>query len=148
MSISELGSLGEFLAAFGVVASLIFVGIQMRLNTKEMQLRRSIDSNEEWSRFRRMLIEAGDVADILLRGQRGDESLDAIETLRFQLIVREHLRLAENQYRRVSLGYTTTGGLEAVRQQVRWLLRSSIASNLWETLKSDYQQDFVADIER
>ena len=130
VSIETLGSLGEFLGAFGVIASLIFVGIQMRLNTKELQLRRSIDSNEEWSRFRRLLIEGGDVADIFVRGQRGDETLDASERLRFQLMVREHLRLSENQYRRASLGYETTGELEAVRRQVRYMLRNSIASEV------------------
>ena len=34
MSIMELGALGEFVAAFGVIASLIYVGFQVRQNTK------------------------------------------------------------------------------------------------------------------
>ena len=31
MSISELGALGEFVASFGVVATLIYLAIQMQL---------------------------------------------------------------------------------------------------------------------
>jgi hypothetical protein len=34
MSVLELGALGEFVAAFGVIASLIYVGFQVRQNTK------------------------------------------------------------------------------------------------------------------
>ncbi len=34
MSIMELGAIGEFIAAFAVVASLIYVGLQVRQNTR------------------------------------------------------------------------------------------------------------------
>ena len=34
MTIQELGALGEFVAAFGVIASLIYVGFQVRQNTR------------------------------------------------------------------------------------------------------------------
>lgn len=34
MSIVELGALGEFVGALGVVASLIYVGVQVRQNTR------------------------------------------------------------------------------------------------------------------
>jgi len=34
LSIQDLGALGEFIGAFGVVASLIYVGLQIKQTTK------------------------------------------------------------------------------------------------------------------
>jgi len=38
MSIAELGALGEFIASFGVLATLIYLAIQMRQNTQALRL--------------------------------------------------------------------------------------------------------------
>jgi hypothetical protein len=38
MSIAELGDLGEFIASFGVLATLIYLAIQMRQNTQALRL--------------------------------------------------------------------------------------------------------------
>ena len=38
MSIAELGALGEFVASFGVLATLIYLAIQMRQNTQALRL--------------------------------------------------------------------------------------------------------------
>ena len=53
MSIMELGAIGEFIAAFAVVASLIYVGLQVRQNTG------AINGNalaQVWSEQQRNLI--------------------------------------------------------------------------------------------
>jgi hypothetical protein len=147
MSFAELGSLGELLAAFGVIASLIFVGVQMRLNTRELRLQRKFESNEEWSRYRRLLIENADVADIFDRAVRDPESLDRIEALRFNMIMREHLRLTENQYERAQLGYTSMNEWEQAKRQARALLRSPVGTRLWEATKYGYLEGFVEEID-
>ncbi len=120
----------------------------MRLNTKELSLQRKFESNEEWSRYRRLLIENHDVAKIFQLGQRGDESLDDVELMRFNLILREHLRLTENQFDRVSLGHTSMGEWEQNRRQAAWMLRSPSALKLWEAWKYAYRPEFVAEIEQ
>ncbi len=33
----ELGALGEFIGAFGVIASLVYVGLQIRQNTRAVR---------------------------------------------------------------------------------------------------------------
>ena len=37
MTLQDLGNIGEFIAAFGVIASLIYVGFQVRQNTRAMR---------------------------------------------------------------------------------------------------------------
>ena len=43
MTISELGSLGEFLASMGVFVTLIFLVFQIRQNTKEAKLNSEVN---------------------------------------------------------------------------------------------------------
>jgi hypothetical protein len=43
MSIAELGSFGEFIASFGVLATLIFLIFQVRQNTSQIKLRSELD---------------------------------------------------------------------------------------------------------
>jgi hypothetical protein len=88
VNLDDLGNLGEFLAAVAVIGSLIFVGIQMRLNTRELRLQRKFEANQEWSSFRRAIIDSSEVADIFQRGLFDPESLDEVEKLRFNMIVR------------------------------------------------------------
>lgn len=38
MSITELGALGEFVASFGVLATLVYLAIQMRQNTRAVRI--------------------------------------------------------------------------------------------------------------
>ena len=64
MNLDDLGNLGEFLAAVAVVGSLVFVGIQMRLNTRELRLQRKFEANQEWSSFYQI---TGSIASILAR---------------------------------------------------------------------------------
>ena len=37
MTIAELGAIGEFVGAFGVIASLVYVGLQVRQNTRAVR---------------------------------------------------------------------------------------------------------------
>lgn len=37
MTLQDIGNIGEFIAAFGVIASLIYIGFQVRQNTRAMR---------------------------------------------------------------------------------------------------------------
>ena len=51
MSIAELGALGEFIASFGVLATLIYLAIQMRQNTQALRLNTAQVVTEELQRM-------------------------------------------------------------------------------------------------
>ena len=51
MSIAELGALGEFIASFGVFATLIYLAIQMRQNTQALRLNTAQVVTEELQRM-------------------------------------------------------------------------------------------------
>jgi hypothetical protein len=49
MTIAELGSLGEFLAAIATIATLIYLALQLRQNTAALKLSqmRAVDSDAQ-----------------------------------------------------------------------------------------------------
>jgi len=48
MSIADLGSLGEFVASFAVLITLIFLTFQMRQNTKAVRASMASEMTSQW----------------------------------------------------------------------------------------------------
>ena len=49
MSILELGALGEFFGSIGVIATLIYLAIQIRSNTKTTKANASFQATHSWA---------------------------------------------------------------------------------------------------
>ncbi len=48
MDIMELGAIGELVGGVAVIGSLIFVGLQIRMNAKAVQLSSTVDVIHSW----------------------------------------------------------------------------------------------------
>jgi len=67
MSIEQLGSLGEFIAAIAVLVSLIYVGYQVKQNTAELRQGAFRDVYQAYSNLRRSIITNPDILSLLNR---------------------------------------------------------------------------------
>ena len=94
MSIMELGALGEFVGAIGVVITLGYLAYQIRQNT--VQLERSTlaakaaavnASNIALRENRQAVLATSDVAEIFLKGGENPDELDAVEAFRWRLVM-------------------------------------------------------------
>ena len=68
LTITELGSLGEFIGAFAVVASLIYVGIQLKQNTVAVKVTTAQAFTDTWNAGLRPVSQSPVLADIVNRG--------------------------------------------------------------------------------
>ncbi|MGI9341397.1 MAG: hypothetical protein ACR2QV_01010 [Gammaproteobacteria bacterium] len=94
MSFQDLGALGELIGAVAVVASLVYLAIQIRQNTRalEMSLKstelaafeRNVDSG---NRIREMFILNPEVAELYADGLKHFAKLEPSEKLRFGMIL-------------------------------------------------------------
>jgi len=82
MSISELGSLGEVIGAIATVATLLYLALQIRANTKQARLtnwgvlaERYMSVYSQTSNF--------ELADVIIRGRNSFNSLSDAEKLAF-----------------------------------------------------------------
>jgi len=83
LTITELGSLGEFIGAFAVVASLIYVGIQLRQNTATERVRAAQTFTDTFNASLRPASESPVIADIIYRGTQGISNLTPSEHVQF-----------------------------------------------------------------
>ena len=94
MTIQEWAAIAEIIGAIAVVASLVYLAVQIRQNTHELSLsmkstelaafERNVESG---NRMRELFILNPEVADLYLRGVASDETLSVSEHLRFDMVL-------------------------------------------------------------
>lgn len=64
ISLTDLGNLGEFVGAIAVIASLIYVGIQLRQNTAAIKITTAQAFTDTWNGYISTLNLAPDLGDV------------------------------------------------------------------------------------
>ena len=97
MSIQDLGSIAELIGAIATVATLIYLAIQVRDNTRSNQLS-SIQYMLDGARDRIISpnIVHSDVANIMSQGLTSLDGLDAVDKVRFLWMLTEHVLQLQN----------------------------------------------------
>ena len=97
MSIMELGALGEFVGAFAVVATLIYLTIQVRQskdameeNSRMARVAVSAQTFEIYAEHRRHIIDNADVAEIW-RNRLAGRDLSTNDQTRFEQVGQEYI---------------------------------------------------------
>lgn len=104
MTLQELAQTGAAIGGVGVIASFIYVAIQIRNNTRAVRA----------AAFQQLvglmvsqfddLARNGDLCGLVLRGGDDFESLDRIANARFRFHLLSHLRRVENAYVQHEIG--------------------------------------------
>ena len=101
-TLQDLGSLGEFVGAMGVVISLVYLARQMSQNTTSVRAASFNSMTENSLRLLEPSFRDGDFADFLHRAQRDPSSLAPNEQLRwdaYMTAVYRHFGNLVYQYR-------------------------------------------------
>jgi hypothetical protein len=142
LTISDLGSIGEFVSAIGVVASLIYVGLQIRSNTEATRsATRQALSDQDL-----MYVAAGIDSSILAEATaKLEKKLDVSPAEASQLVQHQHLnlRIAENAFYQFKRGrleevvwdrYLAILGLQ--------MRHNPYAIKQWSHYRDSYSRDF------
>jgi hypothetical protein len=97
MSIMELGALGEFLGSIGVVASLIYVGYQVKEARKSVraataQARTDVGVQLITSRY------TSNIGDLLVKSQNDAGALTDVERFKLNSFFSAHVRHCQNLF--------------------------------------------------
>ena len=93
MSWDALGATAELLAALGVLFSLVYLGVQIRPNTKWLRQQAFQMSTNEIRRWTSRIADSHEAAELWLKGQRSYADLDQVAQMRFSMIVFEQLSI-------------------------------------------------------
>ena len=111
MTLEDLGNLGEFIGAIGVVLSLLYLGLQIRQNTRQME--QSTRSTEfaavhaliqDEQQFRLLVAQDSESMRIYREGLRDFESLTEEERWRFGALMQYMFSNFLMHWRSIDLG--------------------------------------------
>ena len=125
MTLTELGSLGEFISGLAVVVTLVYLAIQIRHNTRAVRSSMHQDMIESSSRIAESISDNSDLGRIVLKADQDYDGLTSEERIRFEAYAE---RIFAN--------------FESVFYSYR---NSMIEEDLWDSWKSSYLGDISRD---
>lgn len=87
MTLESIYYIGQTLAVAAILVSLIFVGVQVRQNSKSMRMAAYQAAQERLDNVRQMIVENADVAEIYDLGLKDPSRLDDRQLVRFRLLL-------------------------------------------------------------
>src|SRR5947199_5779159 len=90
MSFEQISYFAQIVASVGVIASLIFVGLQIKHNTGALQRNEHNSTMAQWTVIRMAVAKNRDVAELMTVGLRGESAMDAADQLRLEQFLAEH----------------------------------------------------------
>ena len=83
MNWEAIGAIGEIAGALGVVLTLVYLSVQLRQNTKAMQITAIQNTMENSAHFSELLSTDDDLADVFWLGLEDPGALDANQMKKF-----------------------------------------------------------------
>ena len=118
MTIQDWGAIGEIVGALAVVASLIYLAMQVRHNTRQMALNYESDklsaferNVESGNRARNILLSDPSLAELFLKGLSDFKSLSSVDKFRCDMLFR-------NLFSSIHGGYIRHVAFDATEQDL------------------------------
>lgn len=96
--LSEWAKVAEIVGGVAIIASLVFVGIELRHTTAQLMLNSDIDADMSNAALSIRIAENEELSALVYRGEREPESLSDEEMERFVNIALPRLGMWENTY--------------------------------------------------
>jgi hypothetical protein len=149
LNLQDLGNLGEFVGAIAVVATLVYLALNIRQNTahlsqntRAVQLSALQATGESTNRVREMLILNPELSDLYLKGLRGYSELELSDRLRFGMLLENFLKTAEAAYVRNVVLDVDPDFLEGIRKSLDFLLAHAGARDWWNRNRAGFRPVF------
>jgi hypothetical protein len=152
MTLSELADAGEFLGGMGVIVTLIFVGVQLRQNTRAVQRSSAREAGNALVGSLQIYADSAELSEIIIRAFESLESITPVERYRFggwmycwmHAHEQEHLVSRESTYldellapkQRAIAGYLLTPG-----GSQWWSERGTWFTDYFQTVVNDLVAD-------
>ena len=132
----------EILGLLSVIASLLFVGVEIRQNTTAIRGATQQDISYQISEIYKIAVENEKIALITSKAYQGitKKDLSEIDFSRFWLFAMMGLRRVENIYLQYNNGFV---GSEAFDRIDMAFYRTPLVREIWEERKNSFDPEFV-----
>ena len=144
MSLEDLGNIGEFVAAVGVIVSLIYLAVQIRQNTAQLvqnaeEFRISF-RQQQYGRiidFNSVVISSREVGELLERGHTDLDLLDGADRQRWNAFMHSLFRLYEGNHQ-----FALEGLQDKRILALHYYLKAASTQRFWRAVRETYEKPF------
>ena len=147
MTIEEIAIVAQMVGSVAVVASVIYLALQIRAQIQQSRLEASRELAVHWNETVARLIEEGDFPSVYLRGASEYEKLSREEKFRFSIFVSTLVRLGEQQYLHVKRGRLDPIFFESSENLYAELLRLPGVQIWWANNRATLSQEYSQHME-
>lgn len=144
MSIQDLGSIGELIAAIATLVTLIYLAVQLRQNTRAIKSATFQNITAEMGKNVEPISANADLASILVKGMANPDNLTAEERLRLSAVLVASFRRMESVYVQNRLGSIDDELQTGFELSLVTLLATPFGSEWWSKAKVTFYTPFVA----
>ena len=149
MSLEQIYMISQIVASIAVVASLLFVGRQLKENTMALQRHEHNSTMEQWTVVRMALVKHPDIAELMTAGIEGERPLTRAEQLRLEQMLQEITWAAFHIWDRTQRGVFAKGTFEFTGGALLCsVLNTARGGAWWSSAKGiGLHPGFVADVD-
>jgi len=149
MSLEQLSYLAQIVGSVGVIVSLLFVGSQIRHNTRALERNEHNSTMAQWTVIRQAIATNRDIAGLMTAGLNGERVLDAADQLRMEQMLQEYAWAAFHIWDRTQRGVFPKGTFEATAGVMMCdLLQTERGAAWWRAAKrKGFVPGYVADLD-
>ncbi|WP_158913361.1 hypothetical protein [Caulobacter sp. S45] len=148
MTLAEISQISQTLGSAAVVASLIFVGVQLSQNTKATRASSHHAVSEALNRVNLLWARNGDVARIWLSGMQDRGALTPEDRWRFDSTLRAYLHVCETMYMQATLGAGDSSIVIAEETGIKSVFSSAGVKEWWVENPFGFSPDFRSYVEK
>ncbi len=142
MNLTEVSQVSQTLASMAVVASLLFVGLQIRQNTKATRAASHHAVSEAFNRLNILWARNAGITRIWLSGLSDRSALTPEERWRFDSMVRAYLHVCETMYTQADLGAGDFGIVTAEENGIKTVFSSESVREWWAENPFGFSSEF------
>src|SRR5437588_10864878 len=149
MSFEQLSYLAQIVASVVVIASLIFVALQIKHNTGALQRNEHNSTMAQWTVIRQAIAQNREIAELMTAGLSGERALDAADQLRLEQMLQEYAWASFHIWDRTQRGVFPKGTFEATAGAfLCGLLKTPRGEDWWHNAKGNgFIPGFVVDVD-
>lgn len=148
MNWEAIGAIAEAIAAMGVIASLLYLAVQVRASARASAVESKLVSARFQLDFYTMLVQFPELHDIMLRGRKDLNALSPVDYGRFSNLMSIAFGSFSAAHFQFRSGAVSESDFHENRITIRYLIRSPGCRQWWDKFgKYLYGPEFIAVIE-
>jgi len=147
MTLEQFGWIGNILSGLGVIATVIYMSIEIRNNTSAVRASAFQQVVNSFASISFDIAKDKNLTELFLRAGRNSAALNEVERAQYDFMLLSFLRRAESVYFQSEVRTLHERHWSGIRASIAWVMTSPGAHASWSEMKDRFNPQFSAFID-